>query len=61
MGNYIIQRLFQAIVVVILVSIVVFGVMRLLPGDPVLVLAGLVSLPAVAQKVYVDFDKSVGF
>ena len=41
MGGYILQRLFQSIVVVILVSIVVFGVMRLLPGDPVLVLAGI--------------------
>ena len=41
MKTYIFQRLFQAIIVVILVSMVVFAVMRLLPGDPVLVLSGI--------------------
>lgn len=41
MGTYILQRILQAIIVVILVSMVVFAVMRLLPGDPVLVLSGI--------------------
>lgn len=41
MTGYIISRALQAILVVILVSMVVFGVMHLLPGDPVLVLAGM--------------------
>jgi peptide/nickel transport system permease protein len=34
---YIIRRLIQALVVVILVSVIVFLVVRLLPGDPILV------------------------
>lgn len=40
MATYILQRIMQSILVVILVSMVVFAVMRLLPGDPVLVLSG---------------------
>jgi len=41
MGVYILQRLFQAVIVVILVSMVVFGIMHYLPGDPILVLSGI--------------------
>jgi len=36
MGTYIVRRLLQAVVVLILVSLIVFFLMRLLPGDPVL-------------------------
>ncbi len=41
MGVYIFQRLLQAVIVVILISMVVFGIMHFLPGDPVLVLSGI--------------------
>jgi peptide/nickel transport system permease protein len=38
--TYIVPRLLQALLVVVLVSIVVFLIMRALPGDPVLALTG---------------------
>ncbi len=37
MTTYIVRRLIQALVVLILVTLMVFFVMRLLPGDPVLI------------------------
>jgi len=45
MGQYIIRRLFQIIPVVILVSILVFLMMRLIPGDPAAVLLGPDATP----------------
>lgn len=38
MATYIVRRLFHAAIVVVLVSIIVFLMMRLLPGDPLLML-----------------------
>ncbi len=38
MGTYLIRRFFQAIIIIFLVSIIVFFTMRLLPGDPILML-----------------------
>jgi peptide/nickel transport system permease protein len=35
--NFVIRRIFQALVVLILVSFAVFFIMRLLPGDPILI------------------------
>ena len=35
MAKYIVRRLFQALLIVILVSMVVFALIRMLPGDPV--------------------------
>ena len=40
MGGYIFQRIIQAVIVVAMVSMLVFTVMHLLPGDPVMVLSG---------------------
>ena len=37
MLSYIIQRIFQAIIVIILVSIIIFTIMRTLPADPLLI------------------------
>ena len=37
MTTYIIQRLLQAIVVLILISILIFLAVRFLPGDPILI------------------------
>lgn len=34
MGRYIISRLLQSIPVLILVSVISFGIMKLVPGDP---------------------------
>lgn len=40
MGQYVIRRILQLIPVVVLVSIVVFAMVRLIPGDPAAVLLG---------------------
>jgi len=37
MTGYIIRRLIQAVIVILIVSIIVFLIMRLLPGDPILI------------------------
>jgi peptide/nickel transport system permease protein len=38
MGTFILRRLFQGVVILILVSVIVFTSMRLLPGDPILLI-----------------------
>ena len=43
MKTYIIQRLIQAIVVLILVTLIVFFVMRLLPGDPLIIYVAMTA------------------
>ncbi len=40
MGRYLAVRLFQGLLVILLISIVTFAIMRLLPGDPVRLLLG---------------------
>ena len=49
MTNFIIRRLIQALFILILVTLIVFFVMRLLPGDPILLYVtqsgGLESMP----------------
>ncbi len=50
MHRYILRRLAQAVPVVFLFSVVVFVVLRLVPGDPATVMLGLEATPeAVAQ------------
>ena len=40
MTTYILRRLIQAVIVLIIVTFIVFFVMRLLPGDPILIYVG---------------------
>jgi peptide/nickel transport system permease protein len=40
MTTYVIRRLFMAVVVLIIVTLIVFFVMRLLPGDPLVIFMG---------------------
>jgi len=58
MTTYILRRLFQAIPVLILSSIFVFGLIRLIPGDPAMVIAGPDALPeqvaAVRERLGLD-------
>lgn len=51
MYQYIIRRLLLTIPVVIGVSIIVFGIIRLLPGDPARALAGVNATPEYIQQV----------
>ena len=51
MGSYIIRRLFQSFIVIMLVTIMVFLLIRLLPGDPILLyLSGDQASGGVAQE-----------
>jgi peptide/nickel transport system permease protein len=43
MKTYIIQRLLQAIIVLIMVTLIVFFVMRLLPGDPLIIYVAMTA------------------
>lgn len=36
MGTYILRRLFLAVIIILIVSVIIFLAMRLLPGDPIL-------------------------
>ena len=51
MSGYIIRRLLQSLIVILLVTIMVFLLVRLLPGDPILVYVSRDQLSgAVAQE-----------
>ena len=41
LARYIVQRIWQLIPVLILVSMAVFLIVRIIPGDPVLVMMGI--------------------
>jgi ABC-type dipeptide/oligopeptide/nickel transport system permease component len=49
--QYVIRRLLLTIPVVIGVSIIVFGIIRLLPGDPAQALAGVQATPEYVEQV----------
>ncbi len=53
MASYIARRLLQLVPVLLLASIVIFGLMRLIPGDPAQVLAGEDASPERIQEVRV--------
>lgn len=50
MGAFIVRRLIQALAIILLVTIIVFFVMRALPGDPVLVYVGQDALTAATPE-----------
>ncbi len=51
MGRYLVRRLFEGILVVFLASIVIFLIIRLIPGDPAQVLAGEDASPEEVQQI----------
>lgn len=51
MFSYVISRLVQAVPVLILASIVIFGFIRLIPGDPALALAGQNATPEQIESL----------
>jgi len=61
MFNYILRRLVQTIPVLLLSSIFVFGLIRLIPGDPALVIAGPDALPeqVVAIRARLGLDQPI--
>ena len=54
MGAYLIKRLIQLIPVLILASMVIFAVMRAIPGDPALVYAGPDATPDQLEAIRKD-------
>jgi len=48
--TYIIRRLIQALIVLILVTLIVFFAMRYLPGDPILMYLGAGQLTTITQE-----------
>lgn len=59
MARYLIRRLLLTIPVIFVTSVVIFGAMRILPGDPVLLIAGEAQAdlsPEVLAKIRADND-----
>ena len=50
MGTYIIRRILQMLLVLLIASIVVFLIVRLLPGDPVLMYLTSEDLEEITQE-----------
>ena len=51
MGSFLVRRFLQGILTVVLASILVFLAMRLIPGDPALLLVGMDASPADVERV----------
>src|SRR5215203_5124074 len=51
MGQYLLKRLLATLPVLFLTSIVIFGLMRLLPGDPVMVIVGQTQAQMSAETL----------
>ena len=60
-ATYIVQRLAQAIPVLLLVSLGVFLIVQLIPGDPVLVMLGADSGASVNRQQYEELRHQLGF
>jgi ABC-type dipeptide/oligopeptide/nickel transport system permease component len=58
MHNYIVRRLLQLVPVLLGVTIIVFGMVRLIPGDPAQIIAGtnatLEDIQSIRQKLSLD-------
>jgi len=65
MTTYILKRIFFAVIIVIIVSILVFGMVRLMPGDPILmvmtqdVYTSLSPEQVAAQRHKFNLDRSM--
>ncbi|MDP2858323.1 MAG: ABC transporter permease [Bacillota bacterium] len=51
LDQFIARRLFVSVFLLLGVSVIVFGVIRLAPGDPVMVVAGLDALPETVEAI----------
>jgi peptide/nickel transport system permease protein len=57
MTGYLLRRIGQALIVVVLVSLIVFVLLRLLPGGPARAILG----PGATQEQVVEFNREQGF
>lgn len=63
LAHYIVRRLLQLIPVLLLVSAVVFFIVYVIPGDPVLVMLGVESDPGIhyTEEQYLELQRQLGF
>jgi peptide/nickel transport system permease protein len=59
-GTFIIRRLFLAVIIILLVTIIVFLAMRLLPGDPILMLVTASEAESSTQEQMAVLKKEFG-
>lgn len=55
MADYIIKRLLQGILVVLAVSIILFAIMQMMPGDPILLICGDRVSPEIQAQVRAEW------
>jgi peptide/nickel transport system permease protein len=60
MTTYIIRRLLTAVLVIVLVSMAVFFVMHLLPGDPLMIYLGNMDVGDKSQQILQDLRHELG-
>ncbi len=61
MTTYIVRRLFQGVIIIILMSLIVFFAMRLLPGDPLVIFMGQqASSGAMSEEAMAGFRHEYG-
>lgn len=51
MGRYALKRLIQAVPILFLVSLISFGIMQLIPGDPAIIIGGPNATPAELDMI----------
>src|SRR2546422_1638568 len=51
MPGYVARRLLSAIPVLLLVTLISFGIMQVVPGDPAMIIAGLGATPQEVARV----------
>lgn len=52
--NFLMRRLFQGVIIIFLVSLLIFTLLRVVPGDPVRLMAGGMAPEALIEKIATD-------
>lgn len=52
MGKYIIKRLLQTVIILLIISVIAFSIIHLIPGDPVYAMLGTEISPEYHDQVY---------
>jgi peptide/nickel transport system permease protein len=59
-GTYIVRRLIQAVFILLLLTFIVYGVMRLVPGDPLLMYINATDLEALSPEAMAQAKHELG-
>lgn len=62
MGQVIVSRVLGAVPILVLVSLITFGLMRLIPGDPSIIIGGITATPQEVAQIRADLglDQPIG-